>query len=299
MIFAREQASIGNEIYRPGDFSEQCNWKRFILGGLVCFVLFLTGCDGSGDLGKSRNCTCPKPEVHLCEMAKKNLTGGDLVTFSSDGDMDTVKYIIARLRDDIPLPRWHAALEAALQHGHVQIAEILMKEIAKLPEEYSTLSKRDWDDEINFLADSNHAGACDAMRFVFKHAGNIINNPLNHLWNMSDCKLQACIDFGYLKESALKSLKEDSRGLLSAVLSGHYRRMHHRGAFEISKEKVLENQQMAAEAVVMAKRLLDNGYRPTPIDISSLKNEFGAFADGDKEANDARIKILKLLENYK
>lgn len=296
MIFAMKQASIGNEIYRSGDFSEQCDRKRFILGGLVCFVLFLTGCDGSGDLGKSRNCTCPKPEVHLCEMAKENLTGGDLVTFSGDGDIDTVKYIIARLRDDIPLPRWHAALEAALQHGHVQIAEILMKEIAKLPKEYSTLSKRDWDDEINLLANSNHASACDAMRFVFKYAGNTIDNPLNHLWNMSDCKLQACIDFGYLNDNALQSLKEDKKGLIAAVYFGHCHHMHHRGAFEISKEKVLENQQMAAEAFAMVKRLLDNGYHPSLIDIASLKNE---SSSEEAEAKDAKIKILKLLENYK
>ena len=297
MIFARKRASIGNEINRPGDFSEQCDWKRLILGGLVCIVLFLTGCDGAGGLGKSQNCTCHEPMVRLCEMPKENLVGGDLETFSGDGDMDTVKYIIAHLRDKIPHPRWHSALAAALQGGHLRIAEILIKEMEKLPKEYSTLSKEDWDSLISFLADNNnHASACDAMRFVFKHAGNIINNPLNHIGNMSDCKLQACIDFGYLNDNALQSLKEDKKGLIAAVYLGHCNHMHSRGAFKMSDEKVLENQQMAAEAVAMVKRLLDNGYHPTSIDIASFKNE---WSSEEAEAKDAKIKILKLLENSK
>ena len=280
---------------------------EYMMGAAAVYaMLFLSACDGSGGVGKSEHCTCPKPKVTLYkEMAMENVAGIEITGFSADGDMKTVKYILGhkKLKESIPFPRWDGALTAAIQNGHVQIAELLMKE---MPEEFlkeimsRPFSGRD-DWGLRYVIES---GTCDSLRFIFKHAGDKIENPLNSIGRMSNCKLQACIEFGFLNDKRLKSLKEENKDLIAAVMSGiRVHRIFKRVLVDKkwqrsnpSEEKVRENQQAAEEAVAMVKCLLDNGYRPTRIDIDMLKQKMGAEQE---EETAAKERILKLLEKYK
>lgn len=271
---------------------------NYLAAAIPAMLLCLSACDGSGGLGKSENCICPKPTVKLRTEAIENVTGSGIAGYAADGDMDTVRYIIDHLKDDakngIPLPQWNSALEAAIQSGHVKIAEVLIKEMAKLPEEHRTLSKRDWDQLVYCVADSgkNCCKTCDAMRFIFRHAKHIINNPLEQISKMSDCKLQACIDYGFLNDS----FKNGNKALIADVVNGASIRMKTRTCLDNNnQEKVLFNKKITEEAFVMVKRLLAHGYRPSPNDIAFLK---GNYTEG-AEAKEMRKKVLKLLDKYK
>ena len=264
-------------------------------------MLCLSACDGSGGLGKSENCTCPKPIVKLRETPIENVTGSGIAGYADDGDMDTVRYIVDNLKDDpvkgVPLPRWCSALKAAIQSGHLKIAEYLMKEMRELPEDDRTLSKRDWDGLVRFVAESN-LSTCDALRFIFKHAKDEIDNPLERVavCNMSDCKLQACIDYGFLKQ-----IKGDNYLILSALPTTKLNRPF---LGPLTEEEIQSNKKITAETIAKVKRLLDNGVKPNKQDIEHIKSELdskksGLARDTEQPYIEMLEKVLKLLDEYK
>lgn len=140
-------------------------------------------------------CFCQPLPVRLSQTPVDERDLGSFDGYAYDGDLKSVKYFVKNHYDQLK-NNWSGAITAALNGGHIDVAEYLYD---KQPEKDT--SSKVWEDRLSHAL--NNYGTCDTLKFVLKHGKRYLEDSSEEFDPVMKsvgtiCKLKICFDFGYI-----------------------------------------------------------------------------------------------------